>query len=210
MTHKIIPLNPHAHNLAGRVFGRAIAVAPVGVTPKGNTIWACACHCGNIFTRAANDLKKPYRHACGCLGSNASHGLIKSVPYRTWRKIIQRCTNPLDPGYPNYGGRGITVCDSWRYSACAFYADMGERPAGTSIDRINNDGPYSPENCRWATPTEQANNRRMPRPSRRARFITYGGETLTIAGWAKRLGIRDNVLRGRFRMGWPVEKALQS
>ncbi len=210
MTFKMIPLPNRAQDLSGQIFGRSVAIAPVDVDTGGNTIWLCVCHCGGFFTRAANDLKKPARHACGCLGSNASHGLLDSREYHTWKGLIQRCTNPSNHNYPNYGGRGITVCKSWRQSFTAFYTDMGDKPVGASIDRINNNGPYSPENCRWASRTEQANNRRVARMSSRSRLISYNGEARTIAEWARHLGLPDSRLRSRFKDGWSVERALQT
>ena len=85
---------------------------------------------------------------------------METTEYRVWKGIIQRCTNPALKAWPNYGGRGIEVCDRWRYSFEEFLADMGFRPAGTSIDRIDNDGNYEPGNCRWATPKQQRANRR--------------------------------------------------
>ena len=91
------------------------------------------------------------------------HGMRSTSTYSSWANILQRCTNQNSQAYERYGGRGITVCDRWRNSFENFYADMGERPEGTSIDRINNDSNYEPGNCRWATSTEQNNNRRERR-----------------------------------------------
>ena len=113
----------------------------------------------------------------------------------------QRCENPGSTQWPHYGGRGITVCARWQDFA-NFFADMGERPANCTLDRIDNDGPYSPENCRWATQKEQTNNRR------RNRMITFGGETKTLQQWAERTGINHSTILMRFKLGWPVERAL--
>jgi hypothetical protein len=112
-----------------------------------------------------------------------------------------RCLNPSDQNFANYGGRGITVCERWR-SFEAFLADMGERPPGHSVERKDNDGPYSPENCVWATRVEQANN------SRRNLRVAFQGETLTATQWARRFGLRPQVVRWRLHRGWPIERAL--
>lgn len=108
--------------------------------------------------------------SCGCLGIEArgdrlrTHGRSKTKSYWLYRAIITRCYNPKSAAYKNYGGRGIVMCDEWKASFEAFYAAMGERPEGLSIDRKNNDGPYSKDNCRWATPLQQANNKRRKAP----------------------------------------------
>jgi hypothetical protein len=113
----------------------------------------------------------------------------------------QRCLNPKYPRYADHGGRGIKVCDQWA-SFETFLSDMGERPEGMTLDRIDNDGPYSPENCRWATPSEQARNRRDNR------LITLGGKAQCLAAWARELTIPEHVLRHRLNRGWSDDRAL--
>ena len=121
------------------------------------------------------------------------HGMTGHPLYRVWATMIMRCNNKNDASFHKYGARGITVCDRWRKSFSAFYADMGERPAGHSIERIDNDGPYSPENCRWATPKEQAANRRNEKP------ITHNGMTMSLRQWAIKVGIHRGTLLYRLR-----------
>jgi hypothetical protein len=117
-------------------------------------------------------------------------------------KMVRRCHNPRDSHFAHYGGRGITVCNRWRTSFDAFLADMGPRPSPAhSIDRIDNDGPYSPENCRWATAAEQRMNRQS------TRRLTHHGETLTVMEWADRLGVPYALLRRRIDNGWSLDEA---
>jgi hypothetical protein len=115
--------------------------------------------------------------------------------------MLQRCTNPKNPSFERYGGRGITVCERWRDFA-AFQADMGEPPAGLTLDRKDNDLGYQPENCRWATDAEQTRN------TRRNRRLTLDGRTQCMSDWARELGIRQQLISRRLSDGWPVERAL--
>jgi hypothetical protein len=136
--------------------------------------------------------------------ANKTHGRTKSPEYGSWRAIVTRCTKPTAQQFRDYGGRGITICDRWRASFEDFLADMGERPGpGYSVEREDNDGPYSPDNCRWATAKEQVRNRRN------THFLTLNGVTKSLQEWAEELGISARTLYTRiFAYGWPVERAL--
>lgn len=133
------------------------------------------------------------------------HGESRSVEYGIWQGMLERCYRPGSQAYANYGGRGITVCDRWRSSFEAFLADMGRRPSPDhSVDRKDNDGPYSPDNCRWATQVEQANN------TRANHLVTAHGRTQTIAQWARELGIGWNAIGERLKAGWSPEEAVST
>ncbi len=159
---------------AGRQFGDLVAQWPVGRTRQKVVVWLCVCKCGQLKLARSLALNFGTIKSCGCsctksivlgrlLGlSERGHGRKHTPEYRSWEKMLSRCTNPHNNRFELYAGRGITVCDRWRHSFELFLADMGKRPRGTSIERIENDGNYEPGNCKWATPKEQISNRRRP------------------------------------------------
>lgn len=151
-------------NLVGEVFGRLTVIARSDKKTSAGAVWRCLCSCGKESDVVSLKLTKSIIVSCGCYRKqnkpNLKHGQSnKTITYRTWKEMKQRCTNVNATQFKWYGGRGITICDRWK-SYDNFLADMGERPTGTSIDRKDPDGHYSPENCVWATPKEQAVNNR--------------------------------------------------
>lgn len=192
-------VNGPKNDMVGQVFSRLTVIRWEA------QFWVCRCECGNEIRTVANRLQKQLVRSCGCLKREQAtrHGMHGSTEYVIWHSMLQRCFNPKNTRYANYGGRGITVCDYWRHNFKAWLKDMGPRPPGTSLDRIDNESHYMPGNCRWATPAEQARNQR------RTRLISYGGQTQTITDWANQLGCHPMTLHYRLgRGGWTVERAL--
>lgn len=196
-----------AKNCIGDRFGRLVIVGPAGVR-KEKTRWQCRCDCGVVVVVTQCNLRGGNTKSCGCFRREVkrTHGATtnrkRTAAYRVWGNMIQRCTNAKTAGFPDYGGRGIAVCKRWRNSFEAFLADMGQPPKGMTLDRKNNDGPYSPGNCRWATHKEQSRNQR------RNRLVSWRGQTQCVSAWAEECGISVKVLAGRLEDGWPVEAAL--
>jgi len=194
--------------MIGRQFGRLTVEAYAGKSPYAHKMWACRCSCGATKTLREAHLTTGAVQSCGCWrrevakSSNTQHGMTDRPEYRIWQTMRRRCSCPRNPKYPNYGGRGIKVCERWQ-SFENFYADVGPRPSRAySLDRIDNNGNYEPGNCRWATSREQANN------TRQNRHIVAFGEQRTLAQWARRSGIDAEVIRKRLSRGWDTEKAI--
>lgn len=194
-------------DLVGSVFGRLTVVSAQGRNADGRWLWACRCECGSTKNVAGRRLTGGLTKSCGCLhrevarATQLRHGGVGTLAYRRWAHIIQRCLNPNDSNFHHYGGRGITVCERWLDFA-NFLTDMGQPPEGMTIERENNDGPYSPENCVWATRQTQMRNRRV------TRWLEWNGDKRTVSEWADHIGMARKTLRGRLKRGWEVERAL--
>ena len=205
---------PTIHNfkdIEGQKFGRLTVIGFMGKNKGRNAVWYCECECGNKVAVTSGNLKTGHTVSCGCCSVQklreraTTHGHTvggKSRTYITWRNMLSRCYNLNKDTYQHYGGRGITVCERW-HKFENFLADMGERPLRMSIERIDNDGNYCPENCRYATQKEQCNNQRSNR------FLTFNGKTQTISQWSEETGIKAGTLERRLnRYGWSIERVL--
>jgi hypothetical protein len=194
-------------DLTGRRFGRLLVLGALPSTGNGRK-WRCQCDCGNETEIRAYRLNKGYVHSCGCLTRevtaerNRTHGMSHTPTHRIWCGMNTRCYNESSKDYRHYGGRGITVCDRWRNSFEAFLSDMGERPPGMSIERVDNSKGYEPGNCRWASQKEQTRNRRG------LRYLEMSGETKCLAAWATERGMKPTTLLTRLHLGWSVEEAI--
>lgn len=196
-------------DLTGRKYGRLLVRTLATQQLYGKPAWECVCECGATKVVAGSVLRMGESTSCGCYQKELAaknlgdavrkHGQCATVEYRRWLRMKARCDNPRNPAYAAYGGRGITVCQRWMDSYEAFIEDVGERPSPLhSIDRIDNDRGYEPNNVRWATRREQANNRRS-----NVR-ITYNGETKTLAAWAREIGITPEGVAYRHKHGRPL------
>lgn len=209
-TPQFIPItNKRMKDLTGKQFGRLLVLGFVARDARQHPLWLCRCECGKNITTLAASLTGGRTQSCGCLQKEraargkTTHGLSRTVEYNLWNGIKARCENPNEIGYDNYGGRGIKMCERWRHSFENFLTDVGRRPGPEySLDRIDNNGDYEPENTRWATRKEQTNN------TRRNHLLEYNGEKLTISQWSDRTGISRMLLRYRIMANWSAEKAL--
>ena len=191
---------------AGTRFGRLTAISEL----RGNHgyQWLCRCDCGRETVSYLAKLRSGHTQSCGCLGlehakrMNRTHGMRHTPEYNSWVMMRNRCSNPTDKSFPRYGGRGIKVCDRWKQSFESFFEDMGSRPSGMSIDRIDVNGNYEPSNCRWATAHEQARN------MRRNVFIEHMGERKVLGDWCREYGVPFPRVRARLIRGMSIGAAL--
>lgn len=196
--------HPLKHRLhAGEQFGRWTLMYP----SERAWHWVCRCECGGSADVSKYALKSGASVSCGCVRRerHTTHGQSarghRTGTYSAWHGMLSRCTNPNHIAYRLYGARGVSVCARWRKFA-AFYEDMGARPRGCTLDRIDNARGYEPGNCRWATAAEQARN------TRRNNWLTLNGERLTLTDWCNRYGVNTGTVRARLRFGWSHEEAL--
>lgn len=198
-------------DLVGKRFGYLSVIAFSHIY-NSHSYWLCVCDCGGYAVARGSHLKSGNVTSCGCRMGHITHGESGTRLYAIWNNMRERCRNPKTREYPRYGGRGIKVCDEWMNDFQAFYDwamangyDETAPRGQCTLDRIDNDGNYRPENCRWATAKVQANN------TRRTRFIEFNGERHSVSEWARRLGMNQSTLSMRInKYGWSAEKALNT
>lgn len=193
----------------GDRFGKLVTIK-LGEPGKGRRKrWLCRCDCGSVLLVRQDHMLSGNTRSCGCssgnyTGSRRTHGMTGTTTYVVWCRMRSRCLIESDAAYPNYGGRGITICDRWR-SFENFFADMGERPDGLTIERRDNNSGYSPDNCYWATRSQQSRNKRSNV------LLTCNGRSQPLAAWAEEIGINDATLWARINVyGWSVERAIKT
>lgn len=194
-------------DLTGQVFGRLTVIRLLG-SYKNQHYWLCSCSCGGESEVPTRSLRSGNARSCGCVAREkaakrrSTHGRSGTPIYGMWRRMIQRCEDVNCGDYKYYGARGITVCTAW-HDFPTFLMDVGERPDGMTLDRIDNDSGYKPGNVRWVTRQEQMAN------TRRCRYVEYNGETKTVSDWARERGIKPRTLHARLHtLGYTVEEAL--
>lgn len=199
-------------DLTGQRFGKLVVTDFIEVALKSRLAkWRCSCDCGKQIITTGKLLRSGESTSCGC-ARNASvarankarletHGMSGSREYRIWTLMRNRCENHGATNYARYGGRGISVCHSWKNFE-TFFADMGYAGAGMTLDRIDNDAGYCKENCRWASKQDQANNRTS------SRIIEHRGQKKTLSQWADMAGVKVGTLHARLKSGWSTDRAL--
>jgi hypothetical protein len=195
--------------LIGQRFGKLVILKMLGVEVGAkypHVHYLVRCDCGNEKAMPVNNVRQGNR-SCGCVAPR-NNGASLHPLYGTWRNMIDRCYNPAAVGYAGYGGRGISVCDRWRANFFHFLDDMGERPrSDMTLDRVNNDGNYEPSNCRWASRTEQAANKReYLRPS----AIERDGKKQGLTAWSRDTGIKYRTIRARSSKGYSADEILST
>lgn len=200
-------MNKNFKDLTGKIYGHLIVINLHHI--KRRAYWLCRCNCGNITICISSILNSGNTKSCGCQKLSGiernrfKHGMVGTRVYHAWSSMIQRCANPNNISYKNYGARGITVIQPWLDSFMNFFNDMGYPPTTKhEIERINNDLGYSSDNCKWATRQEQSLNRRTNK------FINYQGDRIVYSEWAKRMNMNIHTLYGRLRAGWSYDRII--
>lgn len=197
----------HSLDLTSQVFGRLTVLSKIQQSDfEGKTTWDCICSCGTKISVIGSYLVQGTTKSCGCIHREAitKHGLSYLPEYHVWYGMKERCQNEHHVSFEHYGQRGITVHSEWLNSFEAFYRDMGPRPSELhTLDRIDNNGNYEPGNCRWATKSEQDNNRRSNH------FVNYKNETLTVAQLTQKYNLNYAVVLTRINRGWSVDDAVE-
>lgn len=199
-------------DLSGKRFGKLIAIRINGKTNAGNYKWLCSCDCGKETTVSSVSLRSGSIVSCGChirevtAKRNLTHGQTKTRLHRTWSNMKTRCGNKNAINFQNYGGRGISVCDEWKSDFIAFrdWAIANGYSDQLTIDRIDNDGNYSPENCRWITSFEQQSNKRSNRN------ICIDGKKKTVTEWGRVYKIPPVAIWARLNRGWNPVAAVKT
>lgn len=190
-------------DITGQRFGK---LTVIGIASRNPLKWKCVCDCGNTTEVRTSNLKRNQVASCGCTHKkgNPKHGQCYTRVYKIYAKMLRRCYKTYDPAYKNYGGRGITVCDEWKNSFEAFskWAYQNGYSDELTIDRIDNDKGYSPDNCRWATVIQQANN------TRANRLFTMNGVTKTLSQWCAEYEVPYTRVHARLKSGWSFEEAI--
>ena len=187
------------------VFGKLTVLSRAENGTGRKVRWSCLCACGGMSVVHGGNLRRGHTKSCGCYGASrkVKHGMAGTPEYRVWWSMKDRCDNPRYFRFKDYGGRGISVCHSWSDSFAVFLKDMGKRPSPKhSIDRIDNGGDYTPDNCKWSTMKEQHRNKRTNR------LLTHNGKTQTVADWARKQKMHPNTITSRLRRGWNVSDSL--
>lgn len=198
----------HSHNfkdLTGQVFNRFTVISRGQDYAPGIVRWNCRCECGTEKLIHGAALRSGNTKSCGCFKSFGIHGHARrngrTKVYKAWNSMVSRCQNKNHASWKYYGGRGITVCERWLHSFENFFTDMGEPPTQKhSIDRIDNDGNYCINNCRWTIPKFQSRN------TRRNRLIKFRGKTKCLVEWSEETGLTFSQLWGRLNLGWSIDK----
>lgn len=197
-------------DLTGKRFNKLVVLERMPNGKKGRAYWKCQCDCGNTTIVSGGNLKNGGVKSCGCLRHQPSyivHNKSHTPLYGVWNNMKNRCTNIHDKSYKNYGGRGISICEEWKNSFQCFYdwSIKNGYKEGLTIERIDNDGNYCPENCKWIIKGEQVNNRRNNQ------FYTYQGKTQTLGQWCKELNLDYGRIHGRITYGnWTFERAIST